>query len=61
MSANSPMPQRTRIWKRLASDLKPRYLEKIARRIGFADLPIAFNALFEAKALGRMVVDFSLG
>ena len=59
--ANSPMPLRTRIWQRLASDLKPRHLERIARKIRFDDLPQAFNDLIDAKAVGRMVVDFSLG
>lgn len=61
VNANSPMPLRTRIWERLATDLRPRHLEKIARRIRFADLPGAFNDLIEAKAVGRMVVDFALG
>ena len=61
VNANSPMPLRTRIWQRLATDLRPRHLEKIARRIRFADLPCAFNDLMEAKAVGRMVVDFALG
>lgn len=58
---NSPMPLRTRIWDRLATDLKPRHLERIARRIRFDDLPQAFNDLIEAKVVGRMVVDFALG
>lgn len=61
VNANSPIPLRTRIWARLAADLKPRHLEKIARRIRFADLPGAFDDLIDAKATGRMVVDFSLG
>ena len=58
--ANSPMPLRARIWQRLATDLRPRHLEKIARRIRFADLPKACEDLIDAKAVGRMVVDFSL-
>ena len=61
VNANSPMPLRTRIWERLATDLKPRHLEKIARPIRFDELPKAFDDLIEAKAVGRMVVDFSLG
>ena len=61
VNANNPMPLRTRIWQRLATDLKPRHLAKIARRIKFAELPAAFEDLIEAKAIGRMVVDFSLG
>ena len=43
-----------RLWSRLAWDLKPRQLDRIARRIRFAALESAF------KAAGRMVVDFSL-
>lgn len=61
VNANSPMPLRTRIWERLAGDLKPRHFAEIAKRIRFDDLPRAFNDLIEAKATGRMVVDFSLG
>jgi NADPH:quinone reductase-like Zn-dependent oxidoreductase len=61
VNANSPMPLRTRIWQRLATDLRPRHLDRIARRIRFSDLPQAFDDLFAAKAVGRMVVDFSLG
>ena len=59
--ANSPLPLRTRIWQRLATDLRPRHLERIARRIRFDDLPQAFDDLMAAKVVGRMVVDFSLG
>jgi putative YhdH/YhfP family quinone oxidoreductase len=61
VNANSPMPLRTRIWERLACDLKPRYLEKIARPIRMSELPKAFDDLVNAKVTGRMVVDFSLG
>ena len=61
VNANSPMPLRSHIWKRLASDLKPRHLEKIARRIKLSELPTAFDELINAKVTGRMVVDFSLG
>ncbi len=60
VNANSPMPLRTRIWDRLASDLKPRHLGRIARKIRFDDLPKAFEDLIDAKVTGRMVVDFSL-
>ncbi len=61
VNANSPMPLRNRIWQRLATDLKPRHLHRIARPIRFDALPQAFNDLMDAKAVGRMVVDFSLG
>ncbi len=61
VNANSLMPLRTRIWDRLATDLKPRHFERIARRIRFDDLPQAFNDLVDAKVVGRMVVVFALG
>ncbi len=61
VNANSPMPLRNRIWERLATDLKPRHLARIARPIRFSELPAAFNDLIEAKAVGRMVVDYALG
>ena len=49
-----------RLWGRLASDLKPRHLERIARRIRFEDLEAAFDDLLAARVTGRQVVDFSL-
>lgn len=61
VNANSPLPLRNRIWQRLASDLKPRHLDKIARRIRFDELPRVFDDLIAARVTGRMVVDFSLG
>ncbi|MCX7160140.1 MAG: zinc-binding dehydrogenase, partial [Proteobacteria bacterium] len=61
VNANSPMPLRNRIWERLATDLKPRHLARIARPIRFSELPGAFNDLIDAKAVGRMVVDYALG
>ena len=45
----------------LISDLRPRHLDRIARRIRFQDLESAFDELLAARAVGRQVVDFSLG
>lgn len=55
--ANSPMPLRRRIWERIATDLRPRHLEQIARPIGLGDLQGAFEALLEGRGRGRFVVD----
>jgi acrylyl-CoA reductase (NADPH) len=57
---NSPMPVRERIWRRLVTDLRPRHLARIGRRIPLETLPVAFDDLVAARATGRMVVDFSL-
>lgn len=60
VNANSPIPLRERVWKRLATDLKPRHLARIGRKIPFETLPAAFDDLIAARVTGRMVVDFSL-
>jgi NADPH2:quinone reductase len=45
------------VWNRIATDLKPRHLEKIAARtIAFEELPQAFAAYLEGTVTGRTVV-----
>ena len=61
VNVNNPIERKKLLWARLASDLKPRHLERIARRIRFADLERAFDDLLAARVAGRQVVDFSLG
>ncbi|MEK6244837.1 MAG: acryloyl-CoA reductase [Pseudomonadota bacterium] len=61
VNVNNPYQTMRRLWERLASDLRPRQLDRIARRIRFQDLETAFDALLAARATGRQVVDFSLG
>ena len=61
VNVNNPYATMSRLWGRLASDLKPRHLDRIARRIRFQDLDAAFDDLLAARAVGRQVVDFSLG
>ncbi len=56
----NPIERMKAIWARLATDLRPRHLERIARRIRFEELEAAFDDLLEARATGRSVVDFSL-
>jgi len=55
-SVMCPMTTRLEVWRRLASDLKPPQLERIATTIGFDDLPHAFTTLLAGKARGRYVV-----
>ncbi len=48
---------RLEVWKRIATDLKPRHLSRIATRtIGFAELPGVFPAYLEGTVTGRTVV-----
>jgi NADPH2:quinone reductase len=51
---------RLAVWKRIATDLKPRHLARIVTRtIDFDELPSAFPAYIEGKITGRTVVRIS--
>jgi acrylyl-CoA reductase (NADPH) len=48
---------RLAVWQRIATDLKPRHLERIVTRtIGFDELPGAFAAHLDGRVTGRTVV-----
>lgn len=55
-SVNCPMPQRSEVWNRLATDMKPRHLAAMTRTIDFANLPSAFDAFINGAVRGRTVV-----
>ena len=59
-NVNNPVDRMKTLWARLAGDLRPRHLERIARRIRFEQLDTAFDELLGARVVGRQVVDFSL-
>jgi putative YhdH/YhfP family quinone oxidoreductase len=61
VNVNNPVERMKFLWGRLATDLKPRHLDRIARRIRFDQLESAFDDLLAARMTGRQVVDFSLG
>lgn len=60
VNVDNPFPTKKRIWSRLAGDLRPRHLVRIARRIRFEELERGFDDLLAARVTGRMVLDFSL-
>jgi acrylyl-CoA reductase (NADPH) len=55
-SSMCPSLKRQEVWRRLASDLKPRGLSHIVREIGLDQLPAAFTTLLKGGARGRFVV-----
>jgi NADPH2:quinone reductase len=56
-SSATPRPERLDVWQRIATDLAPRHLDRIATRtLGFDELPGAFQAYLDGKAVGRTVV-----
>jgi acrylyl-CoA reductase (NADPH) len=56
-SAATAMPVRSRIWQRLATDLHPGQLSRIAHTIPFAELPQVFPMMLQGKLHGRSVVE----
>jgi acrylyl-CoA reductase (NADPH) len=56
-SSATPRALRLAVWQRIASDLRPRHLERIVTRtIDFAQLPAAFPAYLDGRVTGRTVV-----
>jgi NADPH2:quinone reductase len=56
-SSATPRERRIRVWQRIATDLKPPHLARIATRtIGFDELPAAFPAYLDGAVTGRTVV-----
>jgi acrylyl-CoA reductase (NADPH) len=56
-SVYTPRPLRLAVWQRLASDLKPRHLDKIVTRtISLEELPQAFEPYVKGAVTGRVVV-----
>jgi acrylyl-CoA reductase (NADPH) len=55
-SGETPAPLRRKVWKRLASDLKPGHLQDIAQTITLEDLPGYFERMLQGQIKGRAVV-----
>ena len=55
-SAATAMPLRRRIWQRLATELKPKRLAKVAHVVPFAELPQVFPEMLAGKLRGRRVI-----
>ena len=51
------MPERVALWNRLATDLKPRHIDKFARPIPFEELDDAMDRFFNVTTVGRVVVE----
>jgi len=59
-SVATPRDLRVAVWQRIATDLKPRHLDKIvSRTIAFAELPGAFESYLTGAVIGRTVVRIS--
>jgi acrylyl-CoA reductase (NADPH) len=59
-STDSPSPElRREVWRRLASDLRPRALKEMVQTIPFDELPSVFERFINAQVRGRIVVDLA--
>jgi acrylyl-CoA reductase (NADPH) len=59
-SVDTPRDLRLAVWRRIASDLKPRHLDVIGgKTIGFDELPDSFQAYLDGQITGRIVVTIS--
>ena len=59
-SVANPRALRLAVWDRIATDLRPRHLDRIgARSIGFDELPAAFPAYVAGTVQGRTLVRIS--
>ncbi|HET7810069.1 MAG TPA: oxidoreductase [Steroidobacteraceae bacterium] len=56
-SSATPRPERLEVWQRIATDLKPRHLERIvSRTLALMEIPDAFQAYIDGNVVGRTVV-----
>lgn len=55
-SAATAMPLREKIWHRLANDLHPQRLDKLAHTVAFEQLPQIFAKMISGESHGRTVI-----
>ncbi len=56
-SVETPAALRRAVWERIATDLRPRNLDRIGHReVAFDELPGCFDAFIEGRVTGRTVV-----
>jgi acrylyl-CoA reductase (NADPH) len=56
-SGHMPISVRQALWERLATDLRPRHLDRVARRITLHELADAMDEILAGRVHGRLVVD----
>jgi putative YhdH/YhfP family quinone oxidoreductase len=56
-SGHVSIAERQALWERLASDLRPRHLDRVARRITLHELAEAMDEILAGRVHGRLVVD----
>ena len=57
VSRQLQMPERKRLWQRMATDLRPAHLAEISRPIPFEKLDETMDRFFNVTVVGRVVVE----
>ena len=57
VNANSPMPVRQIVWKKIANEYRPAHLARIAHVIGMDELPTYLDRTLAGQVRGRTVID----
>jgi acrylyl-CoA reductase (NADPH) len=55
-SGHMPITERQALWDRLATDLRPRHLQEVARRVILVELPDVITTMLRGDVHGRFVV-----
>jgi NADPH:quinone reductase-like Zn-dependent oxidoreductase len=59
-SVNCPMELRSNLWRRLASNYKPRHLlDRIGHEVPFEELPQALATILKGDTRGRTIIKIS--
>jgi len=61
VNVNNPTAAKLRVWRRLATEWKPRHFDRFVRCIALDELPRAFDELLAGRSWGRQVVDLGKG
>ena len=59
INANSPMPIREKVWRKIANEYRPTHLKEICKVIGLDDLAHHLDLTLAGKSRGRTVIDMS--
>jgi len=56
VNSDNDVPTRERLWQRLATDLRPRHLDRIRQVVPFAALPRVIDDVIAGRSRGRNVI-----
>jgi NADPH:quinone reductase-like Zn-dependent oxidoreductase len=61
VNSDNDVPTRERLWQRLATDLRPRHLDRIRKVVPFAGLPAVIDYVVAGRNRGRNVISVTDG